>query len=232
MIKKIIVTQSNYVPWKGFFDGLAQADEIVIYDDMQFTKRDWRNRNVIKTPQGNKWITIPVQVKGKYNQRVNETIISDRGWRKSHLGLLRQNYADSANFKDMYAWIESVYDECSMDTLTEINTILLRQICIRLDINIQFIDSRQCELYGEKSEKLANVAQQRNATDYYCGPASKNYLDESKFTELGINVHYFDYSGYPEYPQLHGNFNHEVSILDLLFNVGDNANKFMKYCFR
>ena len=87
--KKVAISQSNYIPWKGYFDNIALVDEFVLYDEMQYTKRDWRNRNKLKTNQGLKWLTIPVEVKGKYYQKINETRISDRNWNVKHLNFLK-----------------------------------------------------------------------------------------------------------------------------------------------
>ena len=91
-MKSCIITQSNYIPWKGYFDSINQVDIFVIYDDMQYTKRDWRNRNYIKTPQGLKWLSIPVEVSGKFHQKINETLISDKSWNRSHWESIKQNY--------------------------------------------------------------------------------------------------------------------------------------------
>ena len=106
-MKKVIITQSNYIPWKGFFDSMAQVDAIVLYDDMQYTKRDWRNRNVIKTQQSLKWLSIPVEVKGKYFQKINETKISDSNWNIDHLNQLKQNFKTAKCYKEVINWIEN-----------------------------------------------------------------------------------------------------------------------------
>jgi hypothetical protein len=226
---KISILQSNYIPWKGYFDIIAAVDVFVIYDDMQYTKRDWRNRNLIKTPQELKWLSIPVEVKGKYFQKINETKVLELGWQKSHLGMIKQNYAKSIYFKEIFPWVEELYNSCQFDYITDINLHFIRGINMFLGINTRIRLSSEFNLHEEKTQRLVNICKDLGATSYYSGPAAKAYLDTEKFAKEGIEVHYLDYTGYQEYNQLFPPFEHGVSILDLLFNEGANAHKFLKY---
>lgn len=224
---KIIITQSNYIPWKGYFDNIQQADVLVIFDDMQYTRRDWRNRNYIKTPQGLQWLTIPVDVKGKYFQKINETKISDKAWANDHLKQLKQNYSKSTFFKEQILWVESLYETVSTkDYLTEVNTYFIQEICNFLNIKTKIIDSRQFELQEDKTGRLVDVCKALHATEYLTGPAAKSYMDESQFEKENIKLTYLSYEGYPEYPQLYPPFQHGVSILDVIFNCGNESNKY------
>lgn len=227
-MKRIVITQSNYIPWKGYFDAIALADEFVIYDDMQFTRRDWRNRNIIKTPDGNKWLTIPVEVKGKYFQKINETKISDKNWNKNHWNTIKNNYSKSQNFVDYKDFFEELYLNSTSIYLTEINYRFIVAICELLQIKSNIRFSSEFELKEERSERLVALCLNLGGTDYYSGPAAKAYMNEQVFTEAGVKVHYLDYSNYPEYRQLHGPFEHSVSILDLIFCEGKNAVNFLK----
>ncbi len=227
-MKKVIITQSNYIPWKAYFDAINMVDEFVVYDDMQFTKRDWRNRNKIKTPQGLKWLTIPVQVKGKYLQKINETLISDPKWGQNHWKTIVLNYKKTPGFSEYAEAFEQLYLRSGPERLSEINLDFIRLINKILGITTPIRMSGEFELTGNNTERLVNICRQTGATDYYTGPRSKNYMDETLFAKAGINVHYFDYSNYPEYPQLYGDFVHEVSIVDLLFHTGTTAKRYMK----
>ncbi|MES2394534.1 MAG: WbqC family protein [Bacteroidota bacterium] len=227
-MKKILITQSNYIPWKGYFDNINAVDEFVVYDDMQYTKRDWRNRNLIKTPLDPQWLTIPVEVKGKYFQKINETIIADPNWGDKHWKILQSNYAKAPFFKQFKDAIKPIYYNKNLLYITEINVTFIKAINEILDINTKIIDSRQFCLVDGKTERLVDICKKRNGTDYYSGPAAKEYMDEYLFEKESISVHYFDYSNYPPYPQLFGEFTHYVSILDLIFNVGDDAKNYMK----
>lgn len=229
MSKKTIITQSNYIPWKGFFDSMAQVDVIVLYDDMQYTKRDWRNRNVIKTPQGLKWLSIPVEVKGKYFQKINETKISDSNWNIDHLNQLKQNYKTAKCYKEVIGWIENLYLNCQFEYLSEINRYFIENINEFLGISVEIIDSERFILAEDKTDRLVNICKELRATDYFSGPAAKVYMDESKFEKEKIKVNYFEYSGYEEYNQLYGEFSHGVSIFDLIFNCGKDSKKYLKY---
>jgi len=226
--KKIVVTQSNYIPWKGFFDSINMVDEFILYDDMQFTRRDWRNRNVVKTANGLQWLTIPVEVKGKYFQKIRETRVSDRGWNRHHMAQLKQWYSKSECYRDTVDFVEDLYAHADSDYLSEINFHFLKGICGFLDIRTPIRFSGEFTLAEGKTERLVDLCRQTGATDYYTGPAAKNYMDENLFSRENITVHYFDYSDYPEYSQLFPPFEHGVTILDLLFNTGRRAKEFMK----
>lgn len=228
MTKSIIITQSNYIPWKGYFDAINMVDEFVVYDDMQYTKRDWRNRNKIKTPQGELWLSIPVAVKGKFEQKINETFVAQDNWGEKHWKTISSNYAKSPYFNQYKDQFEEIYLNKELKNLTEINVSFIKLINSILGIQTKVIDSREFELVEGKTERLVDICLKRGADRYYTGPAAKNYMDESLFENKGIEVNYFDYSGYPEYDQLFGEFSHFVTILDLLFNCGPDSTKYLK----
>ncbi len=227
-MKKILITQSNYIPWKGYFDAINLCDVFVVYDDMQYTKRDWRNRNQIKTAAEIKWLSIPVEVSGKFFQKINETKVADKNWNKSHLSVIKQSYSGAACYKEVIPFIEEMYLNCSFDYLTDVNLHFISGINQFLGITTPIKLSSEFTLAEEKTERLVNICAELGGTDYYSGPAAKNYMDENQFAEKNIHVHYFDYSGYPEYAQLHGEFTHGVTILDLIFNTGAKAPSYMK----
>jgi hypothetical protein len=226
--KRVAIIQSNYVPWKGYFDIVNLVDEFVIYDSVQYTRRDWRNRNRIKTPQGLNWLTIPVEVKGNYLQRINETRVSDPRWAHRHWRTLRHNYAHAPFFDEHRLWLEELYLGSDDVLLSAINERFIRGICELLGITTRISLSRVEETGGEKTERLVQLCQQAGATEYVSGPAGRGYLEEQRFTRAGIAVTYMDYSGYLEYPQLFPPFEHEVSILDLILNTGSHARRYMK----
>ena len=226
--KKVAISQSNYIPWKGYFENIKAVDEFVLYDDMQYTKRDWRNRNKIKTQEGLKWLTIPVIVKGNYYQKINETKISDHNWKRKHLATLRNVYSKAKCYGEVIEIVEMIYETANQDTISELNYHFLTKICefLKIDTKISFSSNYKL-LENGKTERLVDLCKQLQATDYFSGPAAKNYMDVSLFENEGIKVHYYDYSNYPEYTQLYGKFEHRVSILDLIFNEGTNASNFI-----
>lgn len=228
MIKNVIITQSNYIPWKGYFDAISISDEFVVYDDMQYTKRDWRNRNLIKTQQGLKWLSIPVEVKGNFFQKINETKIADKNWNKQHWDILKQSYSKSKMYSETKDFVESLYRSISFDYLTDVNVHFITEICAYLKIDINLKMSSDFVLNEERSQRLLDICLELNATDYYSGPAAKAYMDEKIFEDAKIGVHYLDYSNYVEYEQLNPPFEHGVSILDLIFNEGEDSYKFLK----
>jgi len=226
--KRVAILQSNYIPWKGYFDIINQVDEFILYDDRQFTRRDWRNRNVIKTPQGLHWLTIPVQVKGRFEQRIDETMISDPEWSDRHWKTIAQAYRSAPYFGDMQAELAALYAGSREERLSDVNRRFIEAVCGMLGIRTRLTWSSDYPAAGERTERLVNLCLLAGAREYLSGPAARVYIEEERFREAGIVLRYMDYSGYPEYPQLHGAFEHGVSIIDLLFSVGPDAPRFMK----
>lgn len=227
--KKVAIVQSNYIPWKGYFDTIAAVDEFILYDDMQFTRRDWRNRNQIKTPQGVQWLTVPVKVKGKYHQTIRETEIDGADWAEAHWKALTQNYHRAPYFKEIADIFEPLYRQHCYVYLSELNRVFIEAICRYLGITTKISNSWYYQLIEGKTERLMDLCSQAGGTEYISGPAAKDYIDENIFNERGIKLTWFDYGGYPEYPQLWGEFTHGVTILDLMFNCGKDAQKYMRY---
>ena len=226
--KKIFVTQSNYIPWKGYFDSIARANVFVVYDEMQYTKNDWRNRNKLKTANGAAWLTIPVKA-GKLDKTINETEPVDDRWRKKHLKTIIQNYNQTPFFQPVFDFLKSIYANKELQTLSDINIAFITGICKFLDIKTKIIKSSDLILTGDKNERLISICKQLDGTVYLSSPVAKDYLEVSKFELKGLDVEFLDYSGYPEYSQLFGTFDHYVSILDLLFNEGTRTRNYMKY---
>jgi hypothetical protein len=226
---KVVITQSNYIPWKGYFDQINLADILVIYDDMQFTKRDWRNRNQIKTPNGLLWLTIPVEVKGKFDQKIKDTKVSDKSWANKHFKTIQANYAKAKCYRDYKDKLGDLYEQASkLDFLTDINLLFINWILQQLNIKTTIKLSSEFSLVDGKTERLVDICLKLGATDYISGPAAKNYMDVSLFEKQSILVSYMDYSNYPVYSQLYGDFTHAVSIIDLFLNVGSESRKYMK----
>ena len=229
MSKTVAIVQSNYIPWKGYFDLINRVDEFILYDDMQYTRRDWRNRNQIKTPQGLQWLTIPVQVKGKYFQPIKETRISETNWAAEHWRTIEHNYARSPHFKDYAPAFQKIYQEVAhLEFLSQINYQFIKLICELLGIKTQISWSTDYNIVEGKTERLVSLCQQAHATAYLSGPAAKDYIQAHHFEEAGITLAYMDYTGYNEYRQLFPPFEHSVSIIDLVFNAGADAALYMK----
>lgn len=228
MKKSAIITQSNYIPWKGYFDSIRKVDVFVVYDDMQYTKRDWRNRNLIKTPQGLKWLTIPVEVKGKYFQKIKDTKIADKNWNKLHWEVIKQNYKTAKCFKETAEWLEPLYRNCNFDYLTDVNLHFIKEINDYFKIYTVIRFSSEFELADEKTERLVNICKDLNVTDYYSGPAAKEYMNAEVFLMNNVAVHFWNYKDYPKYDQINGSFEHRVSIIDLIMSEGRNALHFLE----
>jgi hypothetical protein len=230
MGKRIAVVQSSYIPWKGYFDLINKVDEFILYDDLQYTRRDWRNRNRIKTPDGASWLTIPVKVKGLYHQKIRDVIVSDQRWSDRHWKSICLNYSRAPYFEAMGPLLHDLYRECRDEKyLSAINYKFLEGICHILGIKTRISWSMDYDLVEGRNKRLVDLCRHAGASEYLSGPAAQTYLDETLFSTQGIRVCWMDYRGYQEYRQLFcPPFIHEVSMIDLIMNEGpEGAKKYM-----
>lgn len=174
-MKKVAIIQSNYIPWKGYFDMIAAVDEFILYDDMQFTKNDWRNRNQVKTPQGVQWLTIPVGQ--NINRRIRD-VTTDAKWQAVHWKTLVQNYRRAAYFKEIAVWLEPLYLGSTFANLSQINRAFIEAICEYLSIRTIISNSWDYNLGDGRTERLADLCAQAGGTEYISGPAARDYIDE------------------------------------------------------
>ncbi len=221
-MRRVAVLQSNYIPWKGYFDIIHDVDTFIFYDDLQFTKNDWRNRNKIKTPRGAEWMTIPVGT--DLRRLICEVELGDHSWQQLHWNLIRLHYRKAPHFKEFQPFLESVFLERTWANLSDLNQYLIQTIALEfLGLETEILDSRAFGAVGQKMDRLLDLVRKAGADVYVSGPAARAYIDPDKFNSAGIELVYKSYEGYPEYPQLHPPFEHGVTILDLLLNVGPNA---------
>ncbi len=222
-MKKVAIVQSNYIPWKGYFDLIHAVDEFILFDDAQYTRRDWRNRNLIKTREGALWLTIPVQATGNYLAPIRSIVVDDPKWRVRHWRTIAASYGRAPYFKDYQTVLEDLYLGSEERGLSLINHAFLTAICRLLGIRTRITWSMDYEVAGGKTERIVSLCRQAGAGTYLSGPSARAYLEPAPFEAAGIELAFFDYAGYPEYPQLHPPFRHDVSVLDLLFSEGPAA---------
>jgi hypothetical protein len=225
--RRISIVQSCYVPWKGFFDLIGQCDEYVIFDSVQYVKRHWHNRNRIKTANGVEWLTIPVVSKGRFEQPIEQVTI-EKPWADKHWRTLELAYKRAPFFDQYGPAIKRWYELADKkDLLTDVNAIFLSGICETLGLKTKITRDTAYPLQGAKMERLLGIVRAAGADRYLSGPSARAYFDEQTFKEAGVTPEWMDYHGYPEYPQLHGGFEHAVSVLDLLFNTGPDARRYL-----
>jgi hypothetical protein len=225
-VKRVGVVQSNYIPWRGYFDFIASVDLFVVYDDVQYSKNTWRNRNLIKTRRGMRWLTVPV--KASIRLSVDQVMIgaANKPWQEYHRHLLRESLGDAPFFKDaIRIWDEGIAHHDVY--LSPLNVRLIRSICSYLGIRTPIVMSRDYDLTGAKTERLMQLLKKVGAAVYLSGPAARGYLDESLFRENGIGLEYKTYD-YAPYPQLWGEFAGTVTILDLIANLGPESRGSLK----
>jgi hypothetical protein len=213
------ILQPSYLPWLGFFEQLHQVDIFVYYDDVQFEKGSWRNRNRIKTPTGPQWLTVPVLIKGQNfplirDVRINQT----ERWGKKHIKSIEQNYRKAPYF-DTYAPKLFAIMEKGQEFLLDLNLELLSLLAEGLGITTPTVLASELGVTGKKSERLLKILRSLGATTFYEGSSGKDYIDIRLFAENNINLIYQEYV-HPIYTQLHGEFIPYLSIIDLVFNHG------------
>ena len=227
-MKKVAILQSNYIPWKGYFNIIKCVDEFVFLDNVQFTRRDWRNRNLIKTKNGLKWLTIPVDVKGQYLANIEDISTADNNWRKQHWNQLTDTYRKAPFFASLETFFKDLYLQDDERNLSRINSKFIFEINNLLNITTPIRWSREFDTPAEKTERLLQICKSLGASTYLSGPAAKDYLDVALFQQHNISVEWADYSGYASYDQHYPPFEHGVSIVDLLFHEGPNAIHYLK----
>lgn len=225
---RVAILQSNYIPWKGYFDIIGSVDLFVFHDDLQYTKGDWRNRNKIKTAKGAEWLTVPCGT--SEHRLICDVQLTSSDWQRKHWRLIQAHYVNAPYFKQYSAFFEEIYLGRVWSNLSDMNQYMIKAISIELlGMKTRFDDSRAYDLKEAKGARVIELLKKVGATVYLSGPAAKFYLDESVFLNERINLEWMNYVGYPEYPQLNPPFDHAVSIIDLIFNTGSDATAFMLY---
>jgi hypothetical protein len=221
--RRVVILQSNYLPWRGYFDLIHDADLFVFHDDLQYTKNDWRNRNKLKTPRGPEWLTVPVGT--DEHRRIDEVALpADRAWAEKHWRLIREHYRTAPHFARYEPFFRDVYEDRTWTRLSELNQFLIVSIAREfLGLTTEFADSASFQLTSRKQERVLDLLRATHAGTYISGPAAQDYLDPENFRVAGIELIWKDYAGYPDYPQFHPPFAGAVSIIDLLFHTGPAA---------
>ncbi len=223
-----VILQPSYVPWRGYFDQIRRADLFIFYDDAQYDKHGWRNRNQIKTAQGKQWLTIPVHSKGVTEGLPIKDVKIDwsKPWAKNHLKGLTFAYAKAPHFAEHQEWLQSVYARRD-EFLAELTVWLTIEIARKLGFTrARFLRSSELQgVEGQKTDRLINILKRVGATHYISGPSARDYIEPQKFAAAGISLEYMEYR-YPEYPQLYPPFDPHVSILDLMLMTGAEAGSY------
>lgn len=224
----VVILQPSYIPWRGYFDQIRRADLFIFYDDIQYDKHGWRNRNQIKTHQGKQWLTIPVHSKGVTNGTPIKDVRIDwsKPWAKSHLKSLTVSYSKAPYFRKYLSFLESIFerrDEFLADFTIAISILLAQELGFT---STRFMRSSELSnIEGQKTDRVVDVLKQVGATHYICGPSASSYMEPEKFDKAGITFEYMEYN-YPEYQQLHPPYDPFVTILDLMFMMGTQAGNF------
>lgn len=226
---KCVILQPSYLPWRGYFHLIYKADIFVFYDDVQYDKRGWRNRNRVKSPKGTQWLTIPVMSKGSRSNRflINQIQVNwDEKWNLKHWRTLNHLYSKAPYFTRYAPMLEEFYQQHPKflaDFTIDLTTALAKEFGIN---RTKFIRSSSLGVVGSKTDRLVKILKQLGATYYISGPAAKEYIEKDKLYSEGISLEYMNYD-YREYNQLYPPFDPQVSILDLLFMTGPQAPKYI-----
>lgn len=219
---RIGILQPGYLPWLGFFEQLYKTDIFVIYDDVQYDKNGWRNRNRIKTSQGIQWLTVPVLIKGQQQPLVKEVKINNvLNWRRKHLTALKTNYSKAFYFNRYFDLFEEVFS-MEWELLVDLDIKLIKMICKEIKLEREIVFSSDLDIEGERIERLVKICKKFGADTFYEGASGRSYIDDQIFLKEGITVEYQDYV-HPVYTQLYGDFQPYLSIIDLLFNEGERS---------
>jgi hypothetical protein len=223
------ILQPSYIPWRGYFDQIRRVDLFVFFDDVQYDKNGWRNRNRIKTANGSIWLTVPVLSKGTTSDQVlikDIEINWDRQWNEKHLATVRQAYS-RAPFFDAYMTLVEGFLRDPPRLLADLTIPSTVALARELGLEAEFLRSSELDVSGAKTDRILAILESVSATHYVSGPAARTYLEEDRLEAAGISVEYVNYD-YAEYEQLYPPFDPQVSILDLLFMAGPEAPKLIR----
>jgi len=223
---RVAIVQSNFLPWRGYFDVIDDVDVFVVLDDVQYTRRDWRNRNQIKTRDGSKWITVPVLDEYQSSLIRDVRIAPDARWRDKQLGLIEHSYRKAAHFSGLFEEFRAVLSQ-DYSHLNDLNIALMQWVAKKLSITTTIVRSSELQSSGTKTARLIELLKGVGAGSYLSGPSAEAYIDVQMFAAAGISLAYKEYA-YGPYPQLWGSFEGAVSVLDLLFNTGAEARCHLK----
>jgi WbqC-like protein len=235
MTKTICINQSNYIPWRGYFDLIRKSDEFIIADSVQYTHKDWRNRNQIKTRSGLLWLTVPVKSSGRLStsQRIEETRITDPRWASKHLTSFHHAYHKAPCFSEVMDWLEPLYRNLTEEVmLSAVNEQLLRRLAEYLGIRSvirrtsDYVPAEALDRL-ERTERIILLCKATGATRYLTGPAARIYLDMTAMAHAGIEVEWMDYGGHEPYRQLWGDYVPHVSIVDTIFCLGPKSGRYI-----
>lgn len=219
MPKTVAILQPNYIPWRGYFDLMAQVDEFILYDDTQYTRRDWRNRNKIMLNGKETWLTIPVDVSGKYDQLICDVRIADVKWQKQHLQSLRHAYAKAPHFDAVHDLLSLGYESQCYRWLLDADAAFLTLVRDYLGLQTRISFASDYRAPGRKTEKLVSLCEAAGATHYISGPAAQSYIEPQLFAAAGIHLSYITYPPYPRYAHV-SDYAPNMSILDALAHCG------------
>lgn len=223
---KIAILQPNYIPWKGVFDLINKVDVFVFFDDVQYTKKDWRNRNLIKTSNGATWLTVPVLTKGVRDQLINEARIdSNVNWQSKHYKAIVAAYKKAPFFSEYEHILDEIYLKNKWELIADLDVFSTKLLAKELGIEADWVLSSTLNVSGSKEgERVVNICDKLGCDYFINGPAAKPFMDQGVFDKAGITLDYIEYD-YQEYDQLYPPFNHYVSVLDVLFNCGPDAKR-------
>ena len=221
-LMRVTILQPSYLPWLGFFEQMSRSDKFVLLDDVQYTRRDWRNRNRVRVNEGWTWLTVPVLQKNKFAQNLLDTRIDNSlPWRKKHLQTLRQHYCKAPFFEKYFSRCQKLYEkdwEVLFDLCLE-TIVFLRE---ELGIETPLLRSSEMKTCGEKTGRLLSICQKQGATHYLSGESARDYILEEDFSRQNIELEYQKYE-HPKYPQRYSGFVPQLSAIDLLFNYGEQS---------
>lgn len=224
---KLAILQPSYLPWLGYFDQMRRVDAFVYYDDVQYDRDGWRNRNRIRTRQGWQWLTVPVRLGGRFGSLISDVEIDNRNnWARKHIMSLQQAYARAPFVTEYLPRLEAILSR-PWEKLVELNLALTEELSAMLGFRPVTRRSSELAARGEASERLLAICRELSADHYLTGDAARSYLDESLFARAGIRVEYQSYR-HPVYPQVHGEFVSHLSVVDLIFNCGPESARILK----
>lgn len=215
----VSIHQPQFLPWLGYFDKIYKSDAFVFLDNAQYKKNEYQNRNKIRSKNGTFWLTVPVIIKNRFGQKINEVEINNLvDWERKHIESIKQNYNKAKHFLEYKFFIDELYSK-KWNKLVDINTFTVLSILKILGIERQIYFELQLNITESKTDRLIEICKKLDADTYLSGIGAREYLEEEKFKNAGIKLVYQEFI-HPVYTQVYNGFEENLSIIDLIFNYG------------
>ncbi len=220
------VHQPNYLPWLGYFHKMSFSDIFVFLDSVQYTSRTYTNRAFVMQGGRETRLSVPVKVRNSA-ALISEGAVDTAEFADKHLESLRHAYGKCSHYERIVELLRPHY-EVGQTSLAEFNMGLIKTIAGFLGLAPRFLTLSELSIESKKNQMMIDIAKACGADIYVSGLGARNYIqgNEQLYAAAGVTLAYQNFA-HPRYRQREEPFVPMCSVLDLLFNEGDEAGEIL-----